>query len=271
MELKQFSHELKVRANAEIETMTTAQPDVLARTSQVIVALEKYVHELKRFVIKYKFKGIDEEIQFFRSIKPEFSGLLWYYKKLFPIQIFESYNSSEVTLKYYRRQLKRIETYIEKNQEYYQYILSNADQMDEKYFTRANVLSISAGLDDRFSTAYEIKLSKIICHLRIKDYLTAAIQKIQNPSTVSVNSSLTWTGSKTDLIELIYALHAAGVFNKQTADVKQIATLFENAFNVSLGNYYRVFQDIRLRKTGQTNFMNQLKDSLLNRIREADV
>jgi hypothetical protein len=101
--------------------------------------------------------------------------------------------------------------------------------------------------------------------------LKTAIQKIQNPSSASSNSSLSWTGSKTDLIELIYALQAAGVFNKKEVEVKQIATLFENMFNVTLGNYYRVFQDIRLRKTGQTNFMNQLRDSLLNRIKEAEV
>jgi hypothetical protein len=63
-------------------------------------------------------------------------------------------------------------------------------------------------------------------------------------------------------------LHVSGVFNKASADVKQIATHFENVFNVLLGNYYRTFQEIRIRKTGQVNFINELKEGLTKLIRE---
>lgn len=270
MELKQFSIELKIQFNAEMETITVDQPDALVRTTQLIAVIEKYIHELKRFVIKYKFKTIDEEIHFFKMIKPDFVGLLWYYKKLFRIQLFETYNSSEVKLKYYRRQLKRLETFIDKNRDFYQYIFSDADHLNEKYFTRSNSASTSGVWDERFSTPHAIRLAKLLCNDRIRSYLTTAIQNIEKPTAASTGSPLTWTGSKTDLIELIYALQAAGVFNKKDADVKQIATHLENAFNVSLGNYYRVFQEIKLRKTGQVNFLNQLKNVLTERIREAD-
>jgi hypothetical protein len=270
MELKKFSTELKMQFNAELETITADQPDALVRTTQLIVTTEKYVHELKRFVIKYDFKTIAEEIHFFKMIKPDFVGLLWYYKKLFRIQLFEAYNASDVRLKYYRRQLKRLETFIDKNRDFYQYVFSDADDLNEKYFTRSNSPTTSGILDDRFSTPYAIRLSKIQCNGRLRAYLNAAIESIERPKPTSINSLLTWTGSKTDLIELIYALQAAGVFNKKEAEVKQIASLFENMCNINLGNYYRVFQEIRQRKTGQTNFINQLREQLMVRIKEME-
>jgi hypothetical protein len=220
--------------------------------------------------VKYKFKGLDEEIEFFKTIKPDYTALLGYHKKVFQIQLYEAYNSQEERLKYFRRQLKSLEVFIDKNSAYYHYILSNSTHMDEKYFTRGTDLPNSALIDDRFSTPHEMLLSKLLSNRMVREYLLSAIQGIEKPTSTPISSALTWTGSKTDLIELIYALQSAGVFNKKDADVKQIATQFETAFNISLGNYYRVFQEIRLRKTGQVNFINQLKDVLTERIREAD-
>jgi hypothetical protein len=269
MKLEQFALGLKIRVNAEVERITEEQSNLLARTSQLTVVVENCIHELKQFVIKYKFASTNEEIEFFKKIKPDFVGLLRYYKKVFQIQLFEVHNSPEVRLKYFRSQLRRLEIFMKRNAEYYHYILSNLNHMDEKYFTRGNAMANTAVIDDRFSTPHEIQLSKILCNERIRIYLTNAIQNIEKPTSSSTNSPLTWTGSKTDLIELIYALQAAGVFNNKDADVKQIATHFENIFNVSLGNYYRVFQEIKLRKTNPYKLIDSLKIALEGKMRDA--
>lgn len=81
---------------------------------------------------------------------------------------------------------------------------------------------------------------------------------------------LTWTGPKASLIESIYTLHSVEVFNRGKADIKLIASAFETLFNVSLGNCYRVIQEIRIRKSGRTNFLDQLKKKLQERIDECD-
>jgi hypothetical protein len=160
----------------------------------------------------------------------------------------------------------KLEGFMTSHKEFYHYVLSNADEMNERYFTRSGSSKRLIILDDRFSTMHDIRLSKILCNERVKNYLLTGIQKIDSPSSLPINSPLTWTGSKTDLIELVYALQAAGVFNQELADVKQIATHFENAFNLSLGNYYRTFQEIRLRKRGQTNFIDKIRSKLIERI-----
>lgn len=260
-----------MRMIAAIDGITADQPDVLIRNSQLIASIESFVSELKQFVLKYKFRSLVEEIEFFKKIKPWFIGELFYYQRIFKINLFESYNTQAVKLKYFQKQLVKLEGFMTRHKEFYHYFRSGEDYMDETFFSRSSASKRTIIIDDRFSTMYDIKVSKILSNDRTRSYLLNGIQKIESPSSLPSNSSLTWTGSKTDLIELIYALHAAGVFNKELADVKQIATHFESVFNVNLGNYYRVFQEIRLRKTNQIKFMDLMKKALLNRMNEADL
>lgn len=81
---------------------------------------------------------------------------------------------------------------------------------------------------------------------------------------------LKWTGSKVALIELLYGLHATSVVEGGRADIKQLAKGLEQLFNVNLGNYYRVYQDIRLRKKGQTQYIDSMKSQLIRKMDELD-
>ena len=83
----------------------------------------------------------------------------------------------------------------------------------------------------------------------------------QNKETVSEPITVQWTHSKTDLIELIYALHASGAFNKGKATIREITLFFEEAFSLKLGNTSMTFQEI-LRRKDSTAFLEKLKDKL---------
>ena len=269
MELKIFAEELQTRMKTAMDQITLDQPDVVIRTSQLIACIESTVLELKRYVLKYKFKTVEEEIEFFKTIKPIFISQLWYHKKLFKIRLVESFNDTETRIRYYRRILKSLENYMLKNSEFYHNTFSHINHMDEKYFTRGTALKQRIENDERFSTLGDEKVTRILTNELIKVYVFEAMQKIKSGLDNKI-PNISWTGSKTDLIELIYGLHASGVFNKATADLKQIASYFEAVFNVSLGNYYRTFQEICLRKSGQTNFLDQLRTDLISKIEEKD-
>jgi hypothetical protein len=83
-------------------------------------------------------------------------------------------------------------------------------------------------------------------------------------------SKLFWTGSKTDLTELIYALHSSGAINSGTADIKELASAFEQIFNIELGNYYHTFIEIRARKSSKTKFLDMLTNVIIRRFRDSD-
>jgi hypothetical protein len=75
---------------------------------------------------------------------------------------------------------------------------------------------------------------------------------------------LQWTGPKIGLVELIYALAQAGVFNNGKADYKEIAQHFETMFNIPLDNIYKIFEKIRLRECGPTTFLDSVKVKLID-------
>lgn len=95
---------------------------------------------------------------------------------------------------------------------------------------------------------------------------------LDNPKTnpMKHSSKLFWTGSKTELIELIYALQSSGAINSGTADIKEMALVFERLFNIDLGNYYHTFIEIRARKNSKTKFLDRLIEVLTKRFEESD-
>jgi hypothetical protein len=76
---------------------------------------------------------------------------------------------------------------------------------------------------------------------------------------------LKWTAKKTDLIELLYALEAAGCFNSGRASLNQIAVYFENVFNTDLSHFPRDFYEMRIR-LDQMPFIDKLRSLLKQRM-----
>ncbi|MBI2282846.1 MAG: RteC domain-containing protein [Bacteroidetes bacterium] len=73
--------------------------------------------------------------------------------------------------------------------------------------------------------------------------------------------SITWSASKTDLIELIYGLYANKVFNNGKTTIKDITHFFEGALGVKLGNTSLRFQEI-LRRKDSVAFLDQVRNAL---------
>lgn len=152
--------------------------------------------------------------------------------------------------------------------------------MDSKYFLRGKydvrltLDSFYFQADQRFSTSHDYKVAKILANDAIKVFLESEIQNLEQPinntNLVTNKATQKWTGSKVALIELIYALHAEGVFNNGQTELKEVMNFFEVAFGIDLGQFNRVFLEIRARKSERTKFLNSLKDKLILRMEDAD-
>lgn len=80
---------------------------------------------------------------------------------------------------------------------------------------------------------------------------------------------INWTASKTDLVELIYALHAHKVFNHGSVSINTIARYFEKALAIKLGNTSLRFQEI-LRRKESLAFLQQIQLALSSYISRLD-
>jgi hypothetical protein len=263
LDIKTVSDQLYQNMKMELASIVEDNLEDIARASKSLPIIKSAVRKLKEFVYEYEFASKDEEIAFFKEVKPTFTSQYYYFEKLLSMKVNEPVNGVDTLKTYYYRELDILQEFIRTHQEFYKYCVSDSTQFDEQYFLRENNSINCVEVDCRFSTGYDNILAMIHTNQMIKDHLQSLIRRIDSEHA---ENGLTWTGTKTSLIELIYALQGMEVINGGKTDIKRIATSFENLFNISLGNYYRHFQEIRLRKNGHKNFIDQLKEKLSQRL-----
>ncbi|PIF60619.1 RteC domain-containing protein [Flavobacterium sp. 11] len=279
--MKLFAESLMSELEHQLKLIHLETENPLQLAEQAIKNSIAALERLKTFFIKYKQLTKKEEIEFFRNIKPKFASKLIYYNKIYTIETNKPLGSQKTMGKYYKAELLALKVFFKKNHEFYRYYRTGNNCLDNKYFIRAKydlklmVDSFYFQLDHRFATSHDYIVARILANDEIKVFLEEQITKlgrktiaIQSPSQLSKGPK--WTGSKVELIELIYALHTEGVFNNGTSGLKEVITYFETAFNIDLGQFNRVFLEIRNRKSERTKFLNTLKNKLMIRMDEAD-
>ncbi len=237
--------------------------------------------QLKKHTIKNKFKTQSEEIKFFKFGKPRFLSKLIYHISIYNIYSRMPKGGEKIVRKYLHHELQNLRRYFDNNLDFYKYYRTGSNYLDHKYFVRGKYdirLTLDTfyfETDPLFSTSHDYKVAKIIANDLLQVYLEDTISSLERKETImSTNDfpkvKLYWTESKTALIELIYALHSQGAIDNGKADIKDIAAAFEHLFAIELGDYYRTFLELRMRKTGRTKFLHSLIQSLTKKMDEAE-
>jgi len=262
---------------ARINEMVS-EKDTLIRTERIVTEISNVLFQLKELIRQQGFVDEQEEIQFYKQIKPKFHALYIYHATVFSVESDRPLASKKAAKRYFHNELRRIDNFFYHNADLYKYYRSGKTHLDKEYFTRGQgfngfVIDIVTPIIDReFCTLHSIKIAFLIAYQQLRQYFQDAMLEIENPVKTPVFATqqpeMNWTDSKTGLIELGYALHAAGSFNNGKADLKQINDYLQTVFHVDLGNTSRTFQEILARKRGYTAFLDRLRDRLLQRINE---
>ncbi len=250
-------------------------------SEKVIKLTLESLSKLKDFVKKRNFTTTKEEILFFKELKPKILSKLIYYNSIYKIETKKPNGGERIIRKYYNNELDKLKRYFDNNLEFYKYYRTESTYLDEYYFIRGkhNIkLSLDTfyfEADHNFTTSHDYKAAKIIANDLIELYLedkilNLGIKENKEKSQPNHNLKQNWTGSKVALVELIYALHSEGVFNNGSSDLKDIVEYFETVFNIDLGQYRRVFLEIRARKGGRTKFISSLNETLIKRMDNSD-
>lgn len=256
----EFAKELEVKMDSELEIVESSHDDS-TRTGAAHGRMRELICRLKEFVRTYQFHDQQEEIQFFKQVKPVLVSKYIYCETIVTIQIHTSYQDQERRNGYYENILRRLERFTSRNEQFFKYYLSGSSHLDHYYFVRKKYTTKNLNVDNTFTTGYDMKLAKILAHEIIIKHIRSLNKSVEA-------TGLTWSGSKTDLIELIYALHSVGCVNKGAASIKQIAMCFESLFNIKLNDYYRSFLDIKLRKGPHMGFIDSMRLKYLAKIKD---
>jgi len=274
--------ELISEFETKLESLESRTDDILYKAEHGITNTEKCIKQLRKKVIEKGFDSKNEEISFFKHIKPQIFSKLIYYVRLFNIESKRPRSSSKFQIKYLNNHINKLQVFFNDNLEFYHYYRRGATTLDEEYFIRGRsdlrlpTESFHFYIDEQFSTCQDTTVATIMAYDMLIVYLQQEIEKLQTNTDTKIrtmkqsSSKLFWTGSKTELTELIYALHSSGVINSGTADIKELASMFEQIFNIELGNYYHTFIEIRARKCSKTKFLDKLTEMLIRRFKDSD-
>lgn len=251
------------------------------RAEESYIIISRAYENLQSFIVKYKFKNQSEEIKYFKTQKPELLSKLIYYGKVYHIENNKPQGTYKSKRKYILGELDKINRYFDNNIDFIRYYRSNECYLDHKYFVRNKIdfrlshESFSVELDKKQSTGFDFKVAKIIANDLLQVYLHDEINRLEflnnkEKVTTTYKAKQSWTDSKTALIEIIYAFHSHASLDNGKPDIKEIAANFEQIFNIDLGDYYKTYLEIKMRKTSRTKFLDALKESLLKRMDSAD-
>ena len=244
----------------------------------IVEFLQIRIHTLKNKLLESGFKDEQEEICFFKEMKPQVLSKLLYFNKIYTIELKRPNGSNLIQKNYYEHELNSLTFFFNRNLDFYQYYRSNAIHLDDYYFRRGKP-NIRLGVDSSqfvsdttFSTCYDYKVAKILSNEMLRIYLNKKLQQIDRLSEHSGNKQTTqknkWTGTKVAAIELGYGIYAAKVIDSGKADIREIMTALQNILGIDLGDYYRTYIAIKSRKKDRTAFLKYLADCLEKRMDE---
>uniref|UniRef100_UPI0022E61D44 RteC domain-containing protein n=2 Tax=Bacteroides TaxID=816 RepID=UPI0022E61D44 len=238
--------------------------------------------ELREFIHQYTFQDENEEISFFKNVKPFILSKLIYFNDIYTLELRKPNGSKEVLKEYYKKKQTTITEFCNANLDFYQYYRSKATHLDRYYFLRGHEnykLCHNCCMFDKdplFSTCCDHRVAKMLAYDMLEIYLQQRLQDVEKQEIISISRAslpdnpFRWTGTKIAAIELGYAIYAAGVLNDGNADIKEIMTYIEASFKIDLGDYYRTYLAIRERKKDKTSFLTNLINKLLRKMDEDD-
>jgi hypothetical protein len=270
----QFTSRLKNEVDAKIEQIESAEKSTMMKSLEASRILREAFNQLKMFVLSYSFQGEEEEILFFKEIKPRLCFRLIYYCKLYNIEMNRP-TGTEKQREYLSEVLNDINRYNCKRLDFIRYYRSGSSHLDALYFLRGKtgteqyLETFSHEFDPIFSTNCDFKVAKILANDMLSDYLTREIEALNdNGITMSTfgfpATKLTWKGTKAELQEQILSWDSAGTFGD--VPLTQLYSYIQNVFNIQLdSNLSRSFSELKLRLS-PTPFLDKLKDALLRRM-----
>lgn len=270
----EYVAKLRKETDEAIDRIESSDFNILKKSLEASHVLAEAFDQLKAFILLYQFKDEEEEIIFFKEIKPKLCYRLIYYRKLYNIEMNRPAGVDKQK-EYLSEELNEINKYNIKRLDFIRYYRSGATHLDSLYFLRRKtdteqyLETFYYELDPNFSTNHDFKVAKILSNDMLLAYLIHEIELLDNNGITSLPSGfplikLTWRGTKTELMEQLYSWDSDNTFGD--VPLTQLSDYIQNVFNIQLDkNLSRAFSSLKIRNV-PTPFLDKLKDALLRRM-----
>jgi len=242
------------------------------------------LHNLRLHIRDFYFESKEDEIKFFKYLKPKVCADLIVSNAQLNYIVCKPNSTIQFQKDFIKENLKKLESQKRKNIQFYRYYKQDESFLDDKYFVRGNEqlelfnYQSLLCLDPEFFTSHDMNAAEVIAYDLLVQFYKKELLSLENINKEEVSNSfknkednqLIWSASKTDLIELVYALKYSGALNGGMVQVKQIIETVEVLFEIDLGNFYKTYSEIKTRCKDRAKFLNKLSESLVSRLEYDD-
>ena len=152
----------------QIQEYEDTAADTLTLCRLCVDYLQEILGELKTFIISYPFASTEEEIHFFKELKPLLASKIIYYNTVYKIEVRFPSGSEDVQRDYLLSETDRISRSFQRNLAFYQYHRTKATYLDRQYFIRGKpdiqiiVDSFYYETDPQFSTSQRFSTGRVL-------------------------------------------------------------------------------------------------------------
>lgn len=281
--IQELSNKLLKQLETELEQVASESKNPHEKLTSTLKPIRQALQKLKNYLAEHPFANKDEEIKFFKYIKPDFYCWQIYYTELYTIETDMPYNDADQQTNFLKQELRYIGRFFHQYQFHYQYYQLNASELDNLYFVRgveaqSVLLPNVPDVDPTFSTSSDYLFSKIKAFELLKEWIQEKLLFLKKdpltPYSFLHNRSeedLTWTGETINLAEIGFAIYNTGQVNRGAASLNSIFRWLEQNLNVSIGIPAKRFAEIRRRKRlSQTRFIDEMKESIIRKLEKED-
>jgi RteC protein len=163
--MKDQCHQLYEKMLAEIGFRRHHSPIAAQWIEDCFQISLKACHELDEMTGKYIFTDLQEEIWFFKVMKPQFTAQMEYFTLLYMAEVFAPDDDLQ-RVTYWNHELKRSRDFFSKHQSFYQYYKLGRTEYDPAWFVRAST--------------YGDLAATIIAREKYLNYLQAKVGQLSN-------------------------------------------------------------------------------------------
>jgi len=261
------------------ETLRNSTKDDLTTSYKMISFIENHLHDIHRWLRLYIFDTVEEEIYFFKELKPLMVSKLLYYKALLKLEAGFPQTKIEQR-KFYETLLVEIHLYNQKHRELYEYYRSRSSHRDQELFVRCDQKNLiqydcsQINYDSKISTYHDYKIASFISNDMQAQYIQKKLDALDGSFVSKIDPiapPFYWTAGKVAMTEMVYAFQATGSINHGHFDLIELAQYLGSMFHTDIeSNLYGNYSDIKNRKGVRTRYLNSMSEKVNEKMDRED-
>lgn len=280
--IRELSRRLLLQLESELEEISFGSMLPIERLDAAMGPIRSAMKKLSAFVLDKPFTGVEQEVEFFKLVKPGFSQWQYYFQELYTIEENLPFGEPKLQELYLENEMVYVQRFFREHQFHYQYYRRGAVELDGVYFTLegsrgdSRILPLGMEVSEGFSRPGELIFARLMAFEKLRDWLQERISFLKGNEGKPFfegrsDEELYWTGESINLAEVAVGLHRTGQLNNGSASIGAIFRWLEKQLHVSIGVPSKRLSEIKRRtKFSKLRFLEEMKEECLRSFEKED-